>query len=176
MTTTGQNSVPVELSPRGTSPLQPVPAHVAELIIDLQSVGLRVEAQLETRKGGAGPTVIDNLPLTSEIAGAEIFGPVLSLHHVDDIDDAIALVNSGRYGNQASLFTASGASARKFRYEAEVGNVGINVGVAAPMAFFPFSGARESFFGDLHAPHLGNDVEQLQIRLFHIERQWPRRT
>src|SRR4029453_11622591 len=66
------------------------------------------------------PTVLENLPLTSQIAGPEIFGPVLSLHHVDDIDAAIALVNSGRYGNQASLFTSSGASARKFRHEAEV--------------------------------------------------------
>ena len=83
------------------------------------------------------PTVIEDLPCRARSPRTEIFGPVLSLHHVDDIDDAIALVNSGRYGNQASLFTSSGASARKFRYEAEVGNVGINVGVAAPMAFFP---------------------------------------
>ena len=66
------------------------------------------------------------------------------------IDAAISLVNSGTYGNQACLFTSSGASARKFRHEAEVGNIGINIAVAAPMAFFPFSGARESFFGDLH--------------------------
>jgi acyl-CoA reductase-like NAD-dependent aldehyde dehydrogenase len=62
---------------------------------------------------------------------------VLSVHNVRDIDEAIRLVNSGAYGNQACLFTTSGASARKFRYEAEVGNVGINVGVAAPMAYFP---------------------------------------
>ena len=96
------------------------------------------------------PTVLEGLPIESDVARTEIFGPVLSVHHVPDIDAAIRLVNSGAYGNQACLFTTSGANARKFRYEAEVGNVGINVGVAAPMAYFPFSGARESFFGDLH--------------------------
>lgn len=118
------------------------------------------------------PTVIDELPLTSEIAGTEIFGPVLSLHHVDDIDQAIALVNSGRYGNQACLFTSSGASARKFRYEAEVGNVGINVGVAAPMAQFPFSGARESFFGDLHGQ--GRDAFEFFTQEKVVVERWPK--
>jgi acyl-CoA reductase-like NAD-dependent aldehyde dehydrogenase len=76
-----------------------------------------------------GPTVLQDLPTESEVARTEIFGPVLSVHNVRDIDEAIRLVNSGAYGNQACLFTTSGASARKFRYEAEVGNVGINVGV-----------------------------------------------
>jgi malonate-semialdehyde dehydrogenase (acetylating)/methylmalonate-semialdehyde dehydrogenase len=97
---------------------------------------------------------------------------VLSLHHVEDIDAAISLVNSGRYGNQACLFTSNGASARKFRYEAEVGNVGINVGVAAPMAFFPFSGARESFYGDLHGQ--GRDAfEFFTVEKVVVER-WPK--
>ena len=75
---------------------------------------------------------------------------MLSLIHVSTIDDAIELVNSGRYGNMACLFTRDGAAARKFRYEAQAGNIGINIGVAAPMAFFPFSGWRDSFFGTLH--------------------------
>ena len=97
----------------------------------------------------ARPSCSD-LPPESEIARTEIFGPVLGLMHVDSLDEAIALVNSGAYGNQASLFTSSGAAARKFRYEAEAGNIGINIGVAAPMAFFPFSGWKDSFFGDLH--------------------------
>ena len=118
------------------------------------------------------PTVLEDLPLTSEIARTEIFGPVLSLHHVDDIDEAIALVNSGQYGNQACLFTSSGASARKFRYEAEVGNVGINVGVAAPMAFFPFSGARESFFGDLHGQ--GRDAFEFFTQEKVVVERWPK--
>jgi len=96
------------------------------------------------------PTILDQVQPQSEIAKTEIFGPVLGLMHLDTIDEAIALVNSGQYGNMACLFTSSGAAARKFRYEAEVGNIGINIGVAAPMAFFPFSGWKESFFGDLH--------------------------
>ena len=118
------------------------------------------------------PTVLDGLPLSSEIARTEIFGPVLTMHHVDDVDAAIALVNQGAYGNQASLFTASGANARKFRYEAEVGNVGINVGVAAPMAFFPFSGARESFFGDLHGQ--GRDAFEFFTQQKVVVERWPK--
>jgi malonate-semialdehyde dehydrogenase (acetylating) / methylmalonate-semialdehyde dehydrogenase len=87
----------------------------------------------------------------SELARTEIFGPVLSLMHANDIDEAIDLVNSGQYGNMACLFTSSGYAARRFRSEVQAGNIGINVGVAAPMAFFPFSGWKESFFGTLHA-------------------------
>ena len=96
------------------------------------------------------PTVLNDLNPQGEIAKTEIFGPVLGLIHVETVDDAIALINGGNYGNMACLFTSSGASARKFRYEAEIGNIGINIGVAAPMAFFPFSGWKDSFFGDLH--------------------------
>ncbi|MEO1998121.1 MAG: CoA-acylating methylmalonate-semialdehyde dehydrogenase, partial [Planctomycetaceae bacterium] len=97
------------------------------------------------------PTILSDVPPQSELARTEVFGPVLNLVAVDDIDQAIALVNSGSYGNMACLFTSSGAAARKFRYEARAGNIGINLGVAAPMAFFPFSGWKDSFFGDLHA-------------------------
>lgn len=97
------------------------------------------------------PTVLQDVPAEGEIATTEIFGPVLSLMHVRDVDEAIEFVNRGRYGNMACVFTESGAAARRFRCEADVGNLGINVGVAAPMAFFPFSGWKESFFGDLHA-------------------------
>jgi malonate-semialdehyde dehydrogenase (acetylating)/methylmalonate-semialdehyde dehydrogenase len=96
------------------------------------------------------PTVLDNVPLDGEIFRTEIFGPVLGLIHVATLDEAISIVNSGAYGNMACLFTSSGAAARKFRYEALAGNIGINIGVAAPMAFFPFSGWKESFFGTLH--------------------------
>src|SRR5690606_816084 len=96
------------------------------------------------------PTILQNVHPESAVATTEIFGPVLGLVHVDSVDEAIRLINSGQYGNMACLFTTSGAAARQFRYEAEVGNVGINLGVAAPMAFFPFSGWKESFFGTLH--------------------------
>lgn len=96
------------------------------------------------------PTVLSNIDPQGEIAKTEIFGPVLGLIYVKTIDEAIELINSGNYGNMACLFTQSGAAARKFRYEAQIGNIGINIGVAAPMAFFPFSGWKDSFFGDLH--------------------------
>ncbi len=97
------------------------------------------------------PTVLNNVHPQSELARTEIFGPVLSLTPVRDIDEAIAVVNGRAYGNMACIFTSSGAAARQFRYAADAGNIGVNIGVAAPMAFFPFSGWNESFFGDLHA-------------------------
>jgi malonate-semialdehyde dehydrogenase (acetylating)/methylmalonate-semialdehyde dehydrogenase len=97
------------------------------------------------------PTIIADVPPGSTIARTEIFGPVLGIMRVETVEEAIALVNSGEYGNMACIFTSSGAAARKFRYEAEAGNIGINIGVAAPMAFFPFSGWKNSFFGTLHA-------------------------
>ena len=127
-------------------------------------------------KYGAGnfvrPTVLEGLPFESDVTRTEIFGPVLSIHKVADIDEAIKFVNTGAYGNQACLFTSNGASARKFRYEAEVGNIGINVGVAAPMAFFPFSGARESFFGDLHGQ--GRDAIEFFTQEKVVVERWPK--
>lgn len=118
------------------------------------------------------PTLLLNLPLSSEVARTEIFGPVLSVHHVSSIDEAITIINSGEYGNMACLFTSDGANARKFRYQVEVGNVGINVGVAAPMAQFPFSGARGSFFGDLHGQ--GTDAIEFFTQQKVVVERWPR--
>jgi malonate-semialdehyde dehydrogenase (acetylating)/methylmalonate-semialdehyde dehydrogenase len=117
------------------------------------------------------PTILVGMPRDGEIASTEVFGPVLSVMHTHSLEDAINLVNSGRYGNQASLFTSSGAAARHFRYAVEAGNVGINIGVAAPMAFFPFSGWKESFFGDLHAQGM-DAVEFFTQKKVVIER-WP---
>ena len=118
------------------------------------------------------PTVLRGLPPGSEVARTEIFGPVLGLMHVDTIDEAIELVNGARYGNMACVFTQNGGAARRFRYEAEVGNVGINVGIAAPIAFFPFSGWKESFFGDLHGQGL-DAVEFFTQKKVVVER-WPK--
>ncbi|HEY9153063.1 MAG TPA: CoA-acylating methylmalonate-semialdehyde dehydrogenase [Anaerolineales bacterium] len=118
------------------------------------------------------PTILSNVPRGGEIARTEIFGPVLSLMHVNTVDDAIDLVNSGQYGNQASLFTSSGSAARKFRYEAEAGNIGINIGVAAPMAFFPFSGWKESFFGDMHGQ--GMDAVEFFTQKKVVVERWPK--
>lgn len=118
------------------------------------------------------PTIIADVQPGSELWRTEVFGPVLGLMHVNTIEEAIALANSHAYGNQASLFTSSGAAARKFRYEVQAGNVGINIGVAAPMAFFPFSGWKESFFGDLHAQGM-DAVEFFTQKKVVIER-WPK--
>ncbi len=118
------------------------------------------------------PTILDHVPPKSEIAHTEIFGPVFSLMHAETIDEAIALVNERSYGNMACIFTSSGAHARQFRYEVQAGNVGVNVGVAAPMAFFPFSGWRESFFGVLHAQGM-HGVEFYTETKVVVER-WPK--
>ena len=96
------------------------------------------------------PTILDGVPASSELSHTEIFGPVLSMVHANDMDEALAFLERNPYGNQASLFTSSGAAARLFRYEAPAGNIGINIGVAAPMAYFPFSGWKDSFFGIMH--------------------------
>lgn len=96
------------------------------------------------------PTILDKVPASSELADTEIFGPVLSLVHAGDMNEALAFLERSKFGNQASIFTSSGAAARRFRYEAPAGNIGINIGVAAPMAYFPFSGWKDSFFGNMH--------------------------
>ncbi|MBK9209496.1 MAG: CoA-acylating methylmalonate-semialdehyde dehydrogenase [Anaerolineales bacterium] len=118
------------------------------------------------------PTILSDVPIGSEISRTEIFGPVLSLMHVNSIDEAIQLVNSGQYGNQASLFTTSGNAARRFRYEADAGNIGINIGVAAPMAFFPFSGWKDSFFGDMHGQ--GMDAVEFFTQKKIVVERWPK--
>jgi len=96
------------------------------------------------------PTILDGVAQSSELAHTEIFGPVLSLIPANDMDDALAFLEKNPFGNQASIFTSSGATARRFRYDAPAGNIGINIGVAAPMAYFPFTGWKDSFFGDMH--------------------------
>jgi len=118
------------------------------------------------------PTILLDVPPGSEVARTEVFGPVLSLMHVNSVDEAIELVNSGSYGNQASLFTSSGNAARRFRYEAEAGNIGINIGVAAPMAFFPFSGWKDSFFGDMHGQ--GMDAVEFFTQKKVVVERWPK--
>jgi malonate-semialdehyde dehydrogenase (acetylating)/methylmalonate-semialdehyde dehydrogenase len=118
------------------------------------------------------PTILDGVPPQGEIARTEIFGPVLSLMHAADIDEAIALVNGRSFGNMACIFTASGAAARQFRYEVKAGNIGINIGVAAPMAQFPFSGWGESFFGDLHAQ--GRHGVEFYTETKVVVERWPK--
>ncbi len=118
------------------------------------------------------PTILDGLPPTSTLAETEVFGPVLSLVHADSVDQALELLARSPYGNQASLFTTSGAAARRFRYEAPAGNIGINIGVAAPMAYFPFSGWKESFFGILHGQ--GRDAVEFYTESKVVIERWSR--
>ncbi len=98
-----------------------------------------------------GPTILDGVRPEMAIAQEEVFGPVLCIIHAESLDEAIEIVNSSRFGNGTSIFTESGASVRRYRHEVQAGMVGVNIGVAAPVAFFPFSGWKDSFLGDLHA-------------------------
>lgn len=102
-----------------------------------------------------GPTILDHVKPNMRVAREEIFGPVLSIIRVKDLKEAIAVVNGSEYGNASSIFTRSGNTAREFTTATQTGMVGINVGVPAPVAIFPFAGWKGSFFGDLHA--LGKD-------------------
>ena len=97
-----------------------------------------------------GPSIFEGVSEEMVIAREEIFGPVISVMRVGGLDEAIRMINECPFGNSAMIFTSNGAASRRFQYEVEVGNIGINIGIVAPMAFFPFSGMKDSFFGDLH--------------------------
>jgi len=118
------------------------------------------------------PTVIETGDPGGAVATSEIFGPVLAVSPQASLDDAIAAVNRSTFGNMACIFTLSGAAARRFRYEARAGNIGVNIGVAAPMAFFPFSGWKGSFFGDLHAQ--GHDAIEFYMDKKVVVERWPK--
>jgi malonate-semialdehyde dehydrogenase (acetylating)/methylmalonate-semialdehyde dehydrogenase len=124
-----------------------------------------------------GPTVFCDVNSESEIYKTEIFGPVLCIINVDSLEDAIGLINQSSYGNSACIFTRSGAAARKFRHDTLVGNVGVNIGIAAPMAFFPFSGWKNSFFGDLHGQsfHAIEFYTQTKVVIERWHDEWTRK-
>lgn len=123
------------------------------------------------------PTIIEEAPPDSAAAMTEIFGPVMNLKYVKTLEDAIDFINQGRYGNAACIFTTSGSAARKFRSDVLAGNVGINIGVPAPMAFFPFSGWKESFFGDLHGQsrHAVEFFTQTKVVIERWHEEWSRK-
>jgi malonate-semialdehyde dehydrogenase (acetylating)/methylmalonate-semialdehyde dehydrogenase len=123
------------------------------------------------------PTILENVALDGEVIKTEIFGPVMSLLHMKTIDEAIDFVNSNNYGNMACLFTSSGLNARTFRNRANAGNIGINIGVAAPMAQFPFSGWNNSFFGDLHGQgrHAIEFFTQTKVVIERWPKEWTRK-
>lgn len=118
------------------------------------------------------PTIVSNLDVNNVITKTELFGPVLGLIKVNTFDEAMNIVNGGEYGNMACIFTNNGSYARKFRAEAQAGNIGINIGIAAPMAFFPFSGWKASFFGDLHGQ--GYDAIEFFTQKKVVIERWPK--
>lgn len=117
-----------------------------------------------------GPTIFDRVTPNMKIWKEELFGPVLSVVRASDIDEALNLLNSSTYGNMASIFTTSGKNAREFKRRAQAGMLGVNIGVAAPMAFFPFTGWKNSFFGDLHAT--GQDSVRFYTRHKVVTTRW----
>jgi malonate-semialdehyde dehydrogenase (acetylating) / methylmalonate-semialdehyde dehydrogenase len=117
-----------------------------------------------------GPTIFDGVTPDMPLWRDELFGPILSVVRADDIDRAIDILNASTYGNAASIFTTSGGNAREFKRRAEAGMLGVNVGVAAPMAFFPFTGWKNSFFGDLHAT--GRDGVRFYTRQKVVTSRW----
>jgi malonate-semialdehyde dehydrogenase (acetylating)/methylmalonate-semialdehyde dehydrogenase len=123
------------------------------------------------------PTILTDIPADGEIARTEIFGPVLGIMHAKTPEEALELVNHREYGNMACIFTSNGSAARKFRNEAIAGNIGINIGVAAPMAFFPFSGWRNSFFGTLHGQgkHAVEFFTQTKVVVERWPKEWTRK-
>ncbi len=117
-----------------------------------------------------GPTIFDRVTPDMALWRDEMFGPVLSVVRASDIHEALNVLNASSYGNAASIFTTSGANAREFKRRAEAGMLGVNVGVAAPMAFFPFTGWKRSFFGDLHAT--GQDGVRFYTRHKVVTSRW----
>lgn len=123
------------------------------------------------------PTILENVAPDGELIKTEIFGPVMSLLTMESLDQAIEVVNGNNYGNMACLFTSSGLNARTFRNRAKAGNIGINIGVAAPMAQFPFSGWNDSFFGDLHGQgrHAIEFFTQTKVVIERWPKEWTRK-
>jgi malonate-semialdehyde dehydrogenase (acetylating)/methylmalonate-semialdehyde dehydrogenase len=117
-----------------------------------------------------GATILDNVQNTMTIAREEVFGPVLNVMRMDDLDDAIEIANKSAFGNGASIFTSSGAAAREFKHRVKAGMVGINVGVPATMAMFPFTGWDASFYGDLHIQ--GREAVQFYTQQKVITTRW----
>ena len=118
-----------------------------------------------------GPTILDDVRPDMSVARQEIFGPVANLVMVDGFEEAIELINASPYGNAATIYTSSGKHARDFRSGVRAGNIGINVGVAAPMAYFPFGGMKDSFFGDLHPQ--GRDAIRFFTESKVVITRWP---
>ena len=142
-----------------------------------RALGEGAEAVLDGREAGSGPgganlgpTILDRVPNDAPAAKEELFGPVLTVLRAADIDEAIERVNTSRYGNASVIFTTSGGAARAYRRGVEAGMIGVNIGVAAPIAWFPFSGWKDSIDGDLHAN--GTDAVEFYTRKKVLTSRW----
>ena len=142
-------------------------AHAVE-----QGARLELDGRGEQTPAGTtlGATILTPASRESELAREELFGPVLTLIDATDLDDALEFANRSRYGNAAAIFTESGRSARRFRESIEAGMVGVNIGVPAPVAWFPFAGWKDSFIGDLHAN--GPDATEFYTRKKVVTSRW----
>ncbi|MBV9817506.1 MAG: CoA-acylating methylmalonate-semialdehyde dehydrogenase [Solirubrobacterales bacterium] len=149
---------------------------IREWIARGEASGAKVVLDGRSADGGepsgsyVGPTILDEVSTEMDIAQQEVFGPVLCVISVPSLDEAIRVVNSSRFGNGTSIFTESGSSFRRYRHEVQAGMVGVNIGVAAPVAFFPFSGWKDSFLGDVHAH--GTDAVEFYTRKKTVTSRW----
>jgi malonate-semialdehyde dehydrogenase (acetylating)/methylmalonate-semialdehyde dehydrogenase len=148
---------------------------IREWIASGEAAGARVVLDGRDASGDpggsfVGPTILDGVTREMDIAQEEVFGPVLCVISAPTLDEAIGIVNASRFGNGTSIFTESGASVRRYRHEVQAGMVGVNIGVAAPVAFFPFSGWKDSFLGDLHAH--GTDAVEFYTRKKTVTSRW----
>jgi malonate-semialdehyde dehydrogenase (acetylating)/methylmalonate-semialdehyde dehydrogenase len=136
----------------------------ANIVVDGRGVDAASEGAF------VGPTILDGVSPDMEIAQEEVFGPVLTVIPAASLDEAIDIINRSRFGNGTSIFTESGSAVRRFRHEVQAGMIGVNIGVAAPVAFFPFSGWKDSFLGDLHAH--GTDAVDFYTRKKTVTSRW----
>jgi malonate-semialdehyde dehydrogenase (acetylating)/methylmalonate-semialdehyde dehydrogenase len=118
-----------------------------------------------------GPSLVDRVTPSMQVYRHEIFGPVLSVLRVDDLDQAIDLVNANPYGNGTAIFTRDGYAARRFRRDVQVGMVGINVAIPVPMSYYSFGGWKQSLFGDAHVH--GMEGVRFNTRLKSVTTRWP---
>lgn len=137
----------------------------AEVVID----GRNITVDGYEKGSWVGPTLVADVKPNTTMANDEIFGPVLALMKADSFEEAVNIINQSTYGNAASIFTSNGKHARDFKYNVNAGNIGVNIGVAAPSASFPFGGQKDSFFGDLHGQGM-DSIEFFTERKIVIER------
>jgi malonate-semialdehyde dehydrogenase (acetylating)/methylmalonate-semialdehyde dehydrogenase len=129
--------------------------------------------QVAGHEGGffVGPTVVDHVTAEMDVYREEVFGPVLSVLHLDDVDQAIELINANPYGNGTAIFTSSGEAARRFQRGVRVGMIGVNVPIPVPMAYYSFGGWKDSLFGEHHIH--GPEGVAFYTRAKVVTSRWP---